>query len=122
MRIKTLVLGICFFLILPLIAKEEEVAFESILKDADFCPLSSLSNPLLPLEIEDPDPVGWDGWWTLKFENGAVITINRSWTKYPKWDIWWIGKEYKVVKEKYCFLATLIEKEKNKKTTVNKKE
>jgi len=102
-----------FFLILPIIAEEEEVVFESILKDADFRPLYTVKTPFDSLR--DGDPFGWSGWWTLKFENGAVITINRSWLNLPKHDIWWIGKEYKVSKEKFCFRAKLIEKEKEKK-------
>ena len=101
-----------FLLILPLIAKEEEVVFKSILKDANFCPLHSVEVEAFFAVLRKGDAFSWEGWWTLKFENGAVITINRSWANLPKHDIWWIGKEYKVIKEKFCLRATLIEEEK----------
>ncbi|GAG54680.1 unnamed protein product, partial [marine sediment metagenome] len=59
--------------------------------------------------------LGWWTWWTLKFENGAVIIVSRS-ALEPKEDIiWWIGKEYKVVKKRDRFQAILIEKEKKEK-------
>jgi len=108
-----------FFLILPLTAKDEEVIFESILKDADFCTLPATKTDIGIIEELKLD-LGWWTWWTLKFENGAVIVISRS-ALEPKEDVvWWIGKEYRVTKEtwertqKSYFRAKLIEEEKKK--------
>lgn len=95
-------------LILLVVAEqEEEVVFKSALKDADFCPLLSQSEVFQPLEPDPSDPVGWDGWWTLKFENGAIIRVNRSWSDRPRNDIWWVGKEYKVTRDRFLFFVTL---------------
>ena len=91
---KILILGIIFmlfFLILPLTAKEK-IVFESVLKDAEFVPIYAFE---VLYEKELPGM----GWWTLKFENGAVITINRAREKLSKDDIWFIGKEYKVTRK-----------------------
>lgn len=97
-----------FFLILPLTAKEK-VVFESVLKDADF-------RPLYAFKVDTyEETIPCMGWWTLKFENGAVITVNRARLSTPKDEIWWIGKEYKVIKKGNYLRAKLIEEEKEKK-------
>ena len=111
---KLILVSMLFFLILPLTAEDEEIVFESILKDAEFCSLAATKADMKMIEDLDLS-LGWWTWWTLKFENGAVIVISRS-ALEPKEDIvWWIGKEYRVTKEKTYFRANLIEEEKKKK-------
>jgi len=108
MRKKILVLGLIFLFVFPLLAKEK-VVFESVLKDADFDPLYAFKVG----SYEETIPCM--GWWTLKFENGAVITVNRVRLESPKDDIWWVGKEYKVIKKGNYFRAKMIEEEKEEK-------
>jgi len=91
---------------------KETIVFESALKDAVFIPLyigeRTIGEPAFPAA----------GWWTLKFENGAIITSYRmsgdpirdfsiikiykkagiKWPG-PGLDIWWIGKVYTVSKD-----------------------
>ena len=93
-----------FFLIFPLTAKEK-VIFESVLKDAEF-------HPLYVFKDTYEETLPCMGWWTLKFENGAVITVNRARLEFPKDDIWWIGKKYEIIKKGHYFRAKLIEEEK----------
>ena len=99
MRTKILFLGLACLFIFPLIAKEE-VIFESILKDADFHPFTS--------------KIGANniGWWTLKFENGAVIRVWTGYNTKPKDDIWWVGKKYTITAEGKFLQAKLTEEKK----------
>jgi len=109
MRTKILVLVLICLFVFPLIA-EEEIVFESVLKDVDFCLLPATKTDMAIIEDLKLN-LGWWTWWILKFENGAVIVISRS-ALEPKEDIvWWIGKKYKVIKEKLYFRTELIEKE-----------
>lgn len=91
MRTKILGLGLVCLLVFPLVAKEKTV-FESVLKDAEFHPLYVFEDSI---EVILPSM----GWWTLKFENGAVITANRENEKLSKNDIWFIGKKYKITRK-----------------------
>lgn len=91
MRKKILILGLVCLLAFPLLAKEK-VVFESVLKDADFYPIYVFKDT-----YEETLPCM--GWWTLKFENGAVITANRARLELSKDDIWFIGKKYKVTRK-----------------------
>jgi len=102
MRTKILILGLFCLLIFPLMAKDE-VVFESTLKDADFRPFSS--------------KVGMNniGWWTLKFENGAVIRVWTGYNSKPKDDIWWVGKRYKITEDGKFLQAKLTEEKKEEK-------
>lgn len=100
MKKYALALVFCLTFLAPaLIAKDEpkiEVIFESALKDAIYCPL--YDSELASLRTNFSADVGW---WTLKFENGAVI---RYWkntfinVNKADGDIWWIGKVYVVSK------------------------
>ncbi|MBA7483471.1 hypothetical protein ES707_18986 [subsurface metagenome] len=78
-------------LILPLAAKEK-IVFESVLKDAEF-------RPLYAFEVTYEETLPSMGWWTLKFENGAVITVYRARLELSKDDVWFIGKKYKVTRK-----------------------
>ena len=105
MRNRILIIGFICLFIFPLLAKEK-IVFESTLKDAVFC----------PLWVGDSNTTRSNstGWWTLKFENGAVISFWRKMEVLPKNDIWWIGKKYKVTKRgfgKNHFYVKLIEEE-----------
>ena len=87
---------------------EETIVFESVLKDAVFIPLYiSAGSSILNRQMERDFPMA--GWWTLKFENGAIITFYRipgdfELSQMAKKagikmlgrgvDIWWIGKVY----------------------------
>jgi len=125
MRIKILILGLIFLFAFPLIAKEG-IVFESVLKDVDFSLLPPTIDDMKTYELlkrsafkEKKDlesGLAWPTWWTLKFENGAVITI-RKWA-WPADEaiIWWIGKKYKVTqiirKTGDYFIAGLVEEKK----------
>jgi hypothetical protein len=94
------------------LAKAEEkgnVLFESVLKDAVFVPLEK--------SIGETNVYGQ---WTLKFENGAVITKYSGYggaKENMKSNIWWIGEEYVVYLKKrkagWILVVALLE-EKNK--------
>lgn len=91
MRIKTCL--VIFFALSLFSLAADTVLFESILKDAVFIPLYISMHP-----TEKSVPAA--GWWTLKFENGAVISVYREPAKpLPKDDVWWIGKVYEVSKK-----------------------
>lgn len=105
MKTKIFIVGLIFLFVSPLIA-EEEVVFESVLKDAVFCPIDPTT---VIINHAEKYQLPWMGWWTLKFENGAVIAIKKSFRELPKLEIWWIGKRYKVIKEKLYFRAELVE-------------
>ena len=55
------------------------------------------------------------GWWTLKFENGAVVRMisrdDRDITIFEPKEIWWIGKKYIVIKKPTYREVRLIEEE-----------
>jgi len=91
--------------------KQENVEFESILKDAEF-------RPGYPY-VTKSNKHCFLGWWTLKFENGAVVRIiardDRDITIFEPKDIWWIGKKYAVIKMPTYFEVRLLEEEKEKK-------
>jgi hypothetical protein len=59
---------------------EEKVKFMSDLKDAVFMPYGALGQ----------------GFWTLKFDNGAVIMIHDDGGSLGARS-WWIGRTYKVI-------------------------
>jgi hypothetical protein len=97
MKTKILILGLLCFLVIPLLAKET-VVFESVLKDAIFSGGGATLEHI--------------GWWTLKFENGAVIRVERRTLDFPKDEIFWIGKKYQVSKKGFGennFFVKLIE-------------
>jgi hypothetical protein len=74
-------------------AKEEgTVLFESVLKDADFC----------FAYWNEPTRSNYHmGYWTLKFENGAVVkSYEFSIGSEECKSIWWIGGKYIVYKRK----------------------
>jgi hypothetical protein len=115
MKIRALIctasLALLFLVLAPVSNAKETIVFESALKDAVFIPLyisERTTEPMFPAA----------GWWTLKFENGAVITsyrisgdpirdfsIIKIYKKAgiklpdPGLDIWWIGKVYIVSKD-----------------------
>jgi len=115
MKIRALIcmasLALLFLVLAPASNAKETIVFESALKDAVFLPLyisERTTEPMFPAA----------GWWTLKFENGAVITSYRmsgdpirdfsiikiykkAGIKWPGLglDIWWIGKVYTVSKD-----------------------
>lgn len=74
-------------------AKEEgNVLFESVLKDADFRHAYWNEPTRSNCHI---------GYWTLKFENGAVIkSYEFSVGPEERASVWWIGKQYVVYKKK----------------------
>jgi len=125
MKIKILVLGLIFLFAFPLVA-EEGIVFESALKDVDFCLLPPTKDDIETLELfkrsafrEKKDlkvGLAWPTWWTLKFENGAVITIREKAFPANEAIIWWIGKQYKVTqiirKTGNYFIAKLVEEKK----------
>lgn len=44
--------------------------------------------------------VGWViGWWTLKFQNGAIIRYRRYEQNLANEEVFWVGKKYQVIKE-----------------------
>ena len=88
--------AIVFFVLFcfPLLAKED-IVFESILKDAIFVPCQP--EKYLMAKIE--------GYWTLKFENGAIVSIGKldvtegeSLKMAGRQTIWWIGETYRVTR------------------------
>ena len=68
---------------------KDNVLFESVLKDADMVIIYKLNSKLEKR------------FWTLKFENGAVLNIYEG----PNADkiigsVWWIGKRYVIYRGK----------------------
>jgi len=113
MNIRTLICtaltALLFLVSAPASNAEEMIVFESALKDAVFVPLYiGAGSAVLDRQMERDFPFA--GWWTLKFENGAIVTYYRSpgtsfelIQMYKKAgikgpgsgvDIWWIGKVY----------------------------
>jgi hypothetical protein len=94
------VLVLCLAFLAPALIAKDEVIFESALKDAVF----------IPFHGTDENTIGirW-GWWTIKFDNGAIITIHRGLGDDATNDIWWVGKTYIVTKNRYGFNAKLKE-------------
>jgi len=87
--------------------KQEDIEFESILKDAEF-------RPGYPHVTRGGEHC-FLGWWTLKFENGAVVRMisrdDRDITIFEPKEIWWIGKKYIVIKKPTYREVRLIEEE-----------
>ena len=108
MKRQIVILILCLAFLAPCFGAKEEIVFESVLKDAIFMPLYVSDNYI-------QKTVPHFGWWTLKFENGAVITFYRGTELLPKSDIWWIGKTYIVSKkgfgENYFFIKLKQEEE-----------
>jgi hypothetical protein len=88
MRRGEALIGSVLILFCFLIAQDqkESILFESALKDAVFSPDLSRGQTLSPSG-------GMYGWWTLKFENGAVILHYSTMVKLSQW---WIGETYVV--------------------------
>jgi len=91
--------------------KKENIEFESILKDAEF-------HPGYPY-ITRSKKHCFLGWWTLKFENGAVVRAisrdDQDATIFEPKDVWWIGKKYVVIKMPSYREIRLLEKDPEKK-------
>jgi len=91
--------------------KKENIEFESILKDAEF-------HPGYPY-ITRSKIHCFVGWWTLKFENGAVTRIicrdDQDATMFFPKDTWWIGKRYVVINMGSWREVKLLEKKSEKK-------
>jgi len=78
------ILIVCLAFLAPALIANEEVVFESILKDAIFMHAEA----------------AFGTWWTLKFENGAIITFDKEFeVRAPEDGIWWVGKTYVVSKK-----------------------
>jgi hypothetical protein len=95
MKTKMLCLAACVLLIVSVSPAKEETLFEDVLRDAEFHPLIITEANLAKINQVV-------GWWTLKFENGAVVTTPQYTVGLTsKKDIWWIGKTYIVYKKKF---------------------
>ena len=112
MRTKILVLGLVCLFVISLTAKEE-VAFKSVLKDADFYP---------QYHTEMGQSMIGVGWWTLKFENGSIIRVYRNYKSKPVNDIWQVGKKYAVTKNRRYFQVEVIEEKKSPKSSESPQE
>ncbi len=95
MKIKALFLLASALFLVSVSPAKEETLFEAVLRDAEF-------HPLLIAEANLAKINQVVGWWTLKFENGAVVTTPQYTVGLTsKKDIWWIGKTYIVYKKRF---------------------
>lgn len=106
---KALFISIIFLLILSIVSgqksitklelQKKKVLFESTLKDAIF------------IVDNEPNTI-FQGCWTLKFDNGAVLRVHHvGLGKNPINDIWWVGKKYAAIKKGKIIDVRLIEEE-----------
>jgi len=88
------------------------ILFESVLRDAIFVPVGSVNEMLVQrvefFEGEAAHVVAPKraGYWTLKFDNGAILPIWAG--QGPESSLWWTGETYRVSESGKFFSARLI--------------